>query len=711
MPPSLPTLRELPTVHAAFVWLLGDDHNGADRDVLASARLHGLIQSDAPHWKADGDIATKLTESAIARLPDDPEQLGDILHGLGEIAAHSHAPTLLTLLMKHLEPRRGQLRLDEVLDVAVKRDSAISHPVRTDQIAFAQWLSRARLEWSTFDAAVNHVERPHHLVGGGRFGLRFVARIILSIEPGIIDRWIAVHPDHPSIAAIGSAALLMVFPFDDHAMVAPVFESRNIAIKCFAAASIVCPVGLQSPLGTRDCHKALVAAGFAVADATWMIGMRIKNTVHARYRLEHGREQDSARLRYLEQNPDKALGGLRNAEGEIRITRSQLDRAEEAYSKLLPELEAMLSDMAADWPADGLSEGQMASLEHIFVDTAEIRHRLAAKLSHQGNRDWLLKRNITRLQDFIGLRKNPADIPKEYFLPDEKRFEPIEKWTAQSLVLLYEGDNRGVGWRTSVLVSGVAKAAEKLIGLPFVSGRQPETWQSVMTRSACATRFALAVVASVPEEQKNTVAKLRELAIAHAFALLAAHNLPESAAACLHELTAQGVEHMGLSSTPDEFREKWGLAENLPDFARALALWSSPTLIEKHKQLASILFLRVGSLPLSHSSYNLQMSRMLTLLDMAIASGTQAGKPDLISYVVLLWKLAYRGWPPISNRWEGIADKLAAAVAGDGPERIEIVAEKAFANSYCRRLFDRFQSSSEPHGKDSHAESTIQALQ
>ena len=40
----------------------------------------------------------------------------------------------------------------------------------------------------------------------------------------------------------------------------------------------------------------------------------------------------------------------------------------------------MLSDMAADWPNDGLSDAQMRSLEFIFVDTAEIRHRLAAKL-------------------------------------------------------------------------------------------------------------------------------------------------------------------------------------------------------------------------------------------------------------------------------------------------------------------------------------------
>ncbi len=108
-----------------------------------------------------------------------------------------------------------------------------------------------------------------------------------------------------------------------------------------------------------------------------MTGMRIKNAVHARYRIQHGREQNTARLRYLEQNPDKAIGGIRNTEAEMKMLRMHLDRGADAYAKLLPELEGMLTDMAADWPSGGLSDAQMQSLEFIFVDTAEIRHRLA----------------------------------------------------------------------------------------------------------------------------------------------------------------------------------------------------------------------------------------------------------------------------------------------------------------------------------------------
>jgi hypothetical protein len=692
MPLSLPTLQELPSVRAAVSWLLGQAPESANVDALASACANGLINfEDSPHWKVDGDMAVQHTESALPQLPDDPEQLGNILHGVGEMAARSHAPILPALFANYLKARHGQLELEKVLDAVIKCDTAIPRQVRPSAIAFAQWLSRARLDWDTLNTAVVRLGHPDDLLGGGRFGLRFAARAILSADTSIMDDWIATHPDHLAIATIGSAALSMVFPFDDKAMVAPLLASKNVGIKCLAAASIVCPVGLGPPLSFRDCHSALVMAGFGAADATWMTGVRIKNAVHARYRLELGREQNSARLRYVEQNPDKAMGGPRNAEAEIEILRAQLGRAEEANAKLLPELEAMLSDMAADWPAEGLSNEQMVSLEHIFVDTAEIRHRLATKLSHQANRDWLLKRNIARLRDFIGLGKSPADIPTEYFLPDERRFAAIEKWTAQSLILLYDTDNRGVGRRTSDLVSGVAKAAEMLIAQPFVSGRQPEAWQSVMTRSACADRFAFTVVSNTPADKREIVARLNELALAHAFTLLSARNPPANASRPLHELTAQAVEHMGFSSTPEKFREKWALAKNLADFPRSLALWSSPALVEKHMQLACALFQRIGALPLSYSSYNLQMSRMLTLLDIAIASSAQAGKRDLVLRVCQLWKSAYRDWLAISKQGEGIAEALASAVETEGVERAQIVAEKAFAHSYCRRLIDMSQ--------------------
>lgn len=684
MPLNLPKLQDMPSVQTALAWLL---QRQAESGIPPAAQAAGLVLADdGPNWKADGDRIMRLAEENLARLPDDADRLGEIMHGLGEMAARSHPPSLADLLVAHLEARRAHLSLQEVFDAAVTCDRGISQETGIDHLALSQWMSRATLDWNTFNTAVMRIEHPDRLFG--HFGLRFMARIVFRVDPGVIDDWIGAHPDHPILAVIGSTALNMVLPFDGEAATAALLESKNVAVRCLAAASLVCPIGRQPPSSLSDCHKSLVKAGFAPADATWMTGMRIKNAIHSRYTNEHTREQNGARLRYVEQHPEQAMGGLHNAEAERNMLRTQLDHAEKAHAELLPEIEAMLSDMAKEWPAEGLSEEQMRSLEPTFVDTTEIRYRLAAKLTHEANRDWLLKRNIDQLRDFVGLAKTADAVSTEYFLPDERRFVAIADWTAQSIVLLYENDNRGVGRRTSDLVSSTAVAAERLMVQPFIPGRQPERWQSIMTRAASAGRFAFAVVTSTPEAQRASVERLNELALDHAFKLLSARNLPTQSADTFHRLSIQAVRHMEMATKPDEVREKWGTTKDLPDFARALALWSSPALVEKHKALARDLFERVCVTPLSRGGYNLQMSRMLTLLDTAIASSFQAKKGELITCIKEIWKSGYREWLPITNRLEKIAEKLALAVNHDGTERAEIIADEVFTTSCCRQLID-----------------------
>jgi hypothetical protein len=83
------------------------------------------------------------------------------------------------------------------------------------------------------------------------------------------------------------------------------------------------------------------------------------------------------------------------------------------------------------------------------------------------------------------------------------------------------------------------------------------------------------------------------------------------------------------------------------------------------------------------NTHNLRMSRMLTLLDIALAASARAGKDELILLARRLWASGYQDWLPISTHWEGIANKLALAIEINGAERAEMIADEAFANSYC----------------------------
>ncbi len=657
--------------------------------MFARARICGAVSSDAGgHWRASAVMVTRLARWAMRRLPEDAAQLGKLLHGLGEIDAHASAAKFAQPLIRHLSQRhRGPRYWINVLDAAAKYEGKSRQPAPLDALAFAQWISRSELDWSTFLDAESRIERPYAPAIHGRFGLKFVAQIVLAVDPRSVDDWIAKHSGAPMLAVLGSAAVNIVFANDGATRVASLLGSRTPAIQCLGAAALVCPHPFRPALSYCDAQRALVAGGISAEDAVWMMGLRIKNLIHQRYGLEYTREQCEARSRYIELKPDAAIGGARNADAELRSLRAQRDRAAERYVELLPELETMLSDMAAGWPEHSLSAAQMANLNYIFVETPEIRYRLAKKLSPSPNRDELLKQNIAQLEAFIGL-ENLDEVPKDYFYPDEKRLAIIAPWAAQSVVLLYSQDHRGIGKRTSDLVQPFADAAITLLEQPFIASRQPTTWQSVVTRSACATIFALMVVASAPRERRNELLVLNGYAIAHAYMLLRGPVPEQHPPRVFHELTGRAVHQMEFQEQANDLRLSWALAEDLSDYPRALALWSSPALVEAHTALAFGLLRRVGQMPLSRKRLNEQFTRLLTVLDTAVAACAAAGKTDLLSSLVAWWDENYAEWRTVTDRFANAAAMLAAAVTADGPERVSLLSEPDWSQSACRQWLE-----------------------
>jgi Beta protein len=207
-------------------------------------------------------------------------------------------------------------------------------------------------------------------------------------------------------------------------------------------------------------------------------------------------------------------------------------------------------------------------------------------------------------------------------------------------------------------------------------------------QAACADRFALAVVASVAENKRQTVLGLNDLALKHTFMILSTKHIPTQSLQTFFWLTLQAVHGMRFLTKPDELRETWALAEVLPDFARATALWSSPDLVSKHKILACELFRRVGCLPLSRAARDLQMSQMLCLLDFSVSSCATTGDAALIARIISLWGDAYEDWLPITDQWSSAAEMLVGAITSEGLDRARLFADPTFASSYCRQIIE-----------------------
>ena len=156
---SVPLFKDFPSVKSALGWLLPPAPIMTDRELLTRARLTGLIQLQSRgRWAADGKKVARLAKHALRRLPGDAEKLGDLLHGLGEIGARSHA-ALIEPLIGYLHRRRNHLRLGKLLNRVFIHEAKKRPPVKSDVVATAQWLSHAKLEWNTFDQAFSRVGR------------------------------------------------------------------------------------------------------------------------------------------------------------------------------------------------------------------------------------------------------------------------------------------------------------------------------------------------------------------------------------------------------------------------------------------------------------------------------------------------------------------------------------------------------------------------
>ncbi len=685
---NLPTPDDLPTVSAALSWLLPP---GVGSDAMSDA-CQSLLIVEAPGegWKVDGDMLARLVEAAWARLSDDDNEIGAVLHGLGELNARCHA-RLFGPVCAALRSRSGVIRLDRVLAAAIEREVLPRDATNLEAIAIAQWLTRAEANWGTFAQALAHLEHGGWIATGHRFGLEFVARVVLALDVRAVDACIQAYPDKLQLAAIGKAAVASARPFDGGRAGTILLRSKKPALRLLGAAALVCPFeDFSPPLDFASCRAVLIEEGVAPGEAVWLMGMRVKRACHTRNRLQHRETETVNRINYLERRPEAAFGGAQNAEAELDMSRRNLATSRDRAVKVIAELEDMLIIWAADWPAGGLSDTQMDWVDQGLATDPDLRHRLAAALPHRGNREWLSKGNVAALRSSIGLADDPARVPVEHLDLDERTFLNLAHGTAASLLLLYGDDVRAAAKRTSSLVMGVTRAALCLLQRPHAAARTPERWQSVVMRAVFACRFALVVAEMVPEAKRADAAKLNELAMDCARKVLPSGDLVHNAGEAFLRLASEAVHGMARCRDPEPVREQWALDERLLVFPRALALWSSPSLVTKHLDLARNLFLLTGDLPLSQQDYNGRFTELLCLLDAAIAFSAVGDRTDLVDEAVRLWPVAYRAWNDVAPTWGDTAVRLADAMAGEGSARDALVADPSFASSYCRQFLRQF---------------------
>ncbi len=684
---KFPTLLELPTACVALHWLLDSPAESGDADILADVCQSGLVREEARgHWKVDGKKAMRFARAAIQRVPEDSTELGRLLHGLGELEARSHAP-FSKMFARWLQPLAPRYSWLQVLNAAAEFEKPTDVESHINSLGFLQWMAKATLDWENLRSAIWQMQGYHWHIGSGFYGMCCVARVGFAIEPRAVDSWVENNPDNIALVNIGNAVIASLNVKECVKQIDYFLQSRIGSIQCLAIASLIYHVGRHS-LGYADFVQLLTKNGISLGDAIWASGFWFKQATQEKKWLDHTVKAKNQSLEYLEESRDPANKPNPMLERELRRLRNERDDTVSCHAKLSLELDALFSKMASAWPMGGLTERQLNTLERAFIDTPEKRYHLACALANSDDKKTLLKRNIAELESFLSLNEPGTD---EYLQPIEASINRLFQWAARSLIALYSDDKKSIGKRTSLLVEKLAKFSDNLLKQPFIAARQPGLWQSVATRAAGAYLFALIVVGFVPIERRAEVIQLNQHALDYAFRLLRSH-LPEPATGntfrIFDALALLAVHQMAFCKTPDDARKSWALQEDLAGFPRALALWSSPVLVEQHKDLAYSLFRRVAQIPLSVHDRDKQLSRMVTLLDQALAYSHISGATELVSWLIELWADVYQDWCSVSKEWADAACMLANALRQDGPDRAKVLANQSLSSSYCRQLIE-----------------------
>lgn len=682
-------LTKNPTVIAALAWLLDQSPATVRHRVVLRARSSGLLRRRDDGDAFGGAIATRLIARPGKSLPQKPRELGRLLHGLGEIAARSHAQfsdPLDQMMRKH----RTSTFLHATLEAALECASA--EPPRDRYVVeisgFVSWMTVDDYAWESFRAATGLIDYHWYPPLFPDYGLAFAAEHVMASATDGTELRGLPRLTTKQYASVGSGAVALATSARPSAAIArSLVRTPFPGLRHLGAAAVVMPRDTTANLtDARGCCATLVRAGIARGDAVWMTGYRLKMAVHERYRLTGRVEQAKARLAELTGHPDRAVGGHEHYAWEIETTEEELSQSLTRLEEVDEEIGALLRGLADAWPAEGLDDAQLAHLDMCFVGTPEIRHRLAVQVPHDANRRWLLRKTLETLEEHLGLR-DPQAAAKDWFHPGDHFIPRTVPWAARSAAALFgsERPSKGIGRETSRLVAKMAAASEDIAERPFAATRWPTNWMSLILRGACADYFALAVAETVPQEDRAEVEYLAKAAIEHGAKMLTS-PLPDDREAILLNLTSLSLHVMAWHSEGEALRQHWVDTPRMAAQPRALVLWATPALVDRDLAAAETVFLDAIAPPLSREPGSGKLSVALTILDAAMAASTAAGRADLTARLVVMWEQSIADWPNYAHEWREAARTWEQALQGHADHKRTLLEDEKLKNSRCRAL-------------------------
>lgn len=635
---------------------------------MARSRLCRLIRATrTTEWKSDGVIVDGLLQVRRWRLPKDPEMLGRILFGLGEIDVRCtcHARTILLSHVKSYLRRQDVAR-----DVFYGLQSAAQETARSKAGASLNvW--DALLEYKTLKWASAALEHPWELKINRPYGVKFAAPMLVEsnatgLETALIDADRLVASDIVS----GLIEALALRSRQDLASI--LLRMRKPIFPCLGAARLL-GAGERDdpPKDAKVAFDTLCAGGVDPSDAFWMCATLVTDCMYRRNRVRH---RPVSVRRAAPRNGAQALDGA--------VEQAPDDFSHHQYRLVESEniLERQIDRLAACWPSRGLSDQQMIDLDAALEGWPELRYRLAVKLEHDKSRSHLLDLNLRDFRDWLGAQDEAYQaFGKEFSVLPDDLGERLP-WAAKSHVARHADGN--IGKKASHLVGTLANAALALLAEPYIAPRQPTHYSSAAKRAAISCLFSFYVVAETPAGRRDSVSKLGVLAVTASGELLVSLRGTAGFDEIIDHLICVAVWWMRSHDAGKTSLKAWQEDAMLPPFAQAMAAWAALENSDSDGR-AIELFRLVAQRPLSRRALPAQVNRLGCLLDLAIDVAWKVKAEKTLRKLAELWSKIFQEWTDVlSPAWKRKPEELWGALEAEGPARDAVLKCRSLQNGY-----------------------------
>lgn len=652
------------------------DSEACLRQALMRSRVKGFIFNRDGSWHVNGrSVGRAIRRVGRRRRAPSPRAT----YGLGELCARTSVRLELPMaVFQRLKSAEVKKLLYGATEIARRQIP----PSPIAEIGASEALKQPHLTPDLVRLAVAFVRYPP-LARFGLYGLHAVIDVLLHVRPRMLGRWIV----EKQVSEINQMLLAhlsrrLTFGRSNESIFLNVLRTKVPLLQAMVATSLVDEHPLNAPSKTfSELMTIFEDAGMQPLEA-FVLSMAAAGAGGMwRMRVRDRARNAEQRLVILRADPNAAVGGAQYADEEIERFANELAESAKQVTASEDAVDELVRDIALAWPDHELPDTDLELVKKAFAfDMAEFSTRIAQQMRLSPARTQLLDEVIQRMFDYLGLDVQ-SDVFDNYFFPESTEFPVAAGWTSRAIGLRYEQGPLDAGHATARTLSALAKASAAVLNAPYAAARRPVQYQAALTRRACSVWFAMRVACGETSEEKSKRVKLMSIALGEARATLCRDRSDMDTKGWTFRLAQFAVQSMAKGDCPDT-RGAWSQDLSLPDFVRALVIWSDIGLIRNDLAKAEQLFVAVGTRKTYLSESLEGLKQGVTLLDLAIATCVRNCAIDAEQMVLDVWPKIFDSWRSVADaRFQDIHLHLFDAARNDGALRRKFLADPMWMGS------------------------------